>query len=485
MRCLPSDLVAERGRTIHDPGRARRVRCGRAPDRRGGRLRRPRRGGRRTGRPGGADRARHRGGHVRCDPGEGRPGRPAGGVRPQRHGRVAVVERLLRRLRDRVHPRSRRDGRSAAAHRPDPADRRRRRRRLGTRLDHPAGRRGVHGLRADAARAGRRPGPGGRAAAVDRRRAGVRPRPARRERPFPGCLAGLRRADGVGRRAVPDRRAGPVRRRRAAARAGARRVRGRPVRGVDRPGRPAAHRGPHGPRPHPRRPGRRPARPRRLVLAPALPRRRRERRAPAPVVGRRRRSGVLRGNRPARHDAEGRRRRRRDRRRAAGPARRARRLGAVPAAAQARQLGGGLRVLGPGEPGGRRPVRRGDRGQPARRERRAQGDRRQRERLPRRRRPARARARRHRPRPAAAPRGAGGPRDPAGGGPRTPRAGGLPDRGTRRARRLVAGPPASSATRSSTGPSPCGATSTPPTATPIPRRRPLRTASSSAADVGR
>ena len=49
---------------------------------------------------------------------------------------------------------------------PDPADRRRRRRRLGTRLDPPSRTAGVHGLRADAARARRRPGPGGRAAAV-------------------------------------------------------------------------------------------------------------------------------------------------------------------------------------------------------------------------------------------------------------------------------------------------------------------------------
>ena len=229
MRCLPSDLVAERGRPIHDPGRARRVRCGRAP----------------TGAVAGSvDLAAA--GAVLADRGvrivlgtavdmsgvtraKGRPGRPAGGVRPERHGRVAVVERLLRRFRHRVHPRSRRDRRPAAAHRPDPADRRRRRRRPGHPPRSPSRTAGCS--RVARGRGSRRSstGPGwpgcGQSPAPSWSSSSSSPTGA----PVPGCLAGRRRADGVGRRAVPDRRAGPVRRRRAAARAGARRVRGRPV----------------------------------------------------------------------------------------------------------------------------------------------------------------------------------------------------------------------------------------------------------------
>ena len=281
---------------------------------------------------------------------------------------------------------------------PQHADRRRRRCRLGTRGPARAGRGAVPRLPALAVAGARCAGPVGRPARVDGPGAGVRARRAGRVGAPARRLAGLRGALRAGRRTVPRRRGGELRGSRRAGRAVARRVRGRPVRDLARARGPAAHRGPHGAGPHPARAGGGAARVRRVVLAGPVRRWRGQRRAPAPVARRCRGPSVLRRRRAARADRRRGLRGRRGRRRAAGAAGDPRRVGALAAAPAARQLGRGVRLLGPGEPGGGRAAVRRHGRQPARRERRAQVHRREREPLPRRGGVPRAGARRHRPR---------------------------------------------------------------------------------------
>ena len=348
------------------------------------------------------------------------------------------MERVLRRLRRRLHPRPRRHRRPAPADRSGDADGRRRRRRLGARRPPRAGRRAVPRVSAVAAADASRAGPVDRAARVDGHRAGVRPRHARRVGAPARHVAGLRGAVGAGRRAVPGRRRGDLRRGGCAGRATARRVRGRPVRDLAAARGPAAHRGPDGAGPRAARPGRGAARVRCVVLARPVRRWCGQRRAPAPVAHRHRGPAVLGRYGAARPDRRRGRGRRGGRRRPARAAGDPRRVGAVAAAPEAGQLGRGVRLLGAGEPGGGRAAVRGDARQPARRARRAEVHRRQRQPLPGRDGVPRAGARRDRAVAPAAGRGARGPGVAARGAARPAGAGVHPGRGAGRAGGLPA-----------------------------------------------
>ena len=208
---------------------------------------------------------------------------------------------------------------------------------------------------------------------------------------------------------VPRRPGRGSRARRPARRADPHRVRPRPARGVPRPDHPrrrcrhrcgGAHRD---------RPGRRPARLAHLVLPRALRGRGGQRRASAPVPGRRRRAAALRRPGHLRHATGGRVRDRRGAADAARPSRRLRGLGAVVGTAEAGQLGGRGAVLGPGKPGSRSAIRCGHPWHPARRQHRTQADRSQRQPLPRGRVVSRQRPSWHRPEARPARGGAEGP----------------------------------------------------------------------------
>ena len=189
---------------------------------------------------------------------------------------------------------------------------------------------------------------------------------------------------------------------------------------------------------------------------------------------------VLRRRRAARHAARGRVRDRRRADRPAGPAWRLRGFGAVVGAAEARQLGGRRAVLGPGEPRGRGAIHRGDTGQPARRQHRAEAHRPQRQPLPGGRGVPRQRAARHRQGTRAAapkcPRTRPSAADPPPLLPTDQRAG---DRG---AGVLAPSPPSCCPRGRSRGWSRSGATRSPPTATGRRPKPPRRCAWHGAAD---